>query len=482
MGLMVGQPVAGTQLPAVIWKPGVSAPGVYPTFAAALAVIQAVTIGPVVMGVDTSGAAANVDIPGMPAGGWDMQARIAMQVISANFGIVTIPDGATLKNFPQATNAGMAGNAGASGLPSLSYTQSMAFVIDNGSWFPTPTAPQILIGSGVVLDALVRNQSFIQTRGVGKETFKFVDATGFLVVVLEDAGSIQPGKDLVTGAGTVFIQRDCTTGHFVRTAAFTGPAITSVLQQGPIIERAVAIGGAVTYVIDATALATTGNFDNTIFAKPTAGNVTRANLPDPTLTMNLGRVIRIVDANGGSSVSPIVLGNFAGSNLNGANAPQNLQGRYGSQWFARSDGAQWMVWGDAGSLVVGTLGAQSLASPKVTAVATTVAAAVQLVDTGYRPGNNAGALLSGTWVGIDRTIGAEVVTGGEFKASVRVDNAGVLTIAAQSFVDQLGDAALGTAVPSLQVNAGNHVQVTFTPPVAYGTNIDWRLELTATED
>jgi hypothetical protein len=127
---------------------------------------------------------------------------------------------------------------------------------------------------------------------------------------------------------------------------------------------------------------------------------------------------------------------------------------------------------------VGTPTTQSSAILTFDIYAKTVNAAAVTIDTGYSPPVGHGAKLDGGWSAED--VANSAIRGGNFNAVLR-NLAGGLGVAGQLFGGALGDAALNTAVPGFSIVAGT-LHVIFAPPAGYVGTVQWRMELTATEN
>jgi hypothetical protein len=337
-GIAPGSAIGAT----IVWQPGgVASDNVYTTWPTALAAaVAASAAGNVGLAIDTSLAPAVIDNVGMPAGGWDMHARIhRIGGGSATFGpTVTIADGATLLNDPGASEAIVTRClAGVSGLPSLSYTRPMVVQYDGSNLVVAGTAPAVLIGAGITV-VWEMQTAIVQTAAAGAEAFSLA-AGATLTFVLQNGASVSPATNLVRGAATAtfLLARDGSSSSVLVTAAFTGTQ-ASVLFQGPAAQNgdiATGVAGGLTFVVDATAL-TTGAFTQAIYCRGAAGAVT-VQLPNPTLIGNQFRQFLIVDDDGTSGATPIVLTPFAGTNLNGAALAKNLSSNF-AMWLVTMNG------------------------------------------------------------------------------------------------------------------------------------------------
>jgi hypothetical protein len=315
---------------------------------------------------DTFQSPAPIPVAGMPVGGWDMQGRVTFTNARQNAGInalVTIPDGATLKNLAGLSGVRIQSHAQLAGsnLPSLSFTLPVAFsmnlaaVIDTHFAAPAATRPAVDIAAGVTLTPILQNSSTLETGAVGAEVFNLLSAGSILSMLLVSSSVIFPAKNVVAGAGSLFVTRDRTTTPFITSLpSYTGPAAVFALREGTDSLNQVIVPAGATYVIDAAAINGPGpnGFDEMIFCSPAPGPLLVVQLPDPRLPMNKGRVIKVTDNNGTSLTNPIALTPFVGTLLNGVALPAQLNSNWG-EWQVESDGTQWIVGGSGFGGAVG---------------------------------------------------------------------------------------------------------------------------------
>lgn len=108
---------------------------------------------------------------------------------------------------------------------------------------------------------------------------------------------------------------------------------------------------------------------------------------------------------------------------------------------------------------------------------TTLNAASQAVDTGFKPPANTAAKLDGGLSVVD--VAAHTTSSKNINAAVR--NFGGLAIAgAPTVAGTTGDASLATATVAFSVSGGGTLVATFTPPALYVGTLDYVLFLNPT--
>ncbi len=328
--------------PTLVFQPGgVDVANVYSTWVGLMADF-ALAKGPVVIGIDSSlGAAA------LPVGVSDMQGRVTLVGVAGNAGaqaVLTIPDGAQLLNPAGWDNLNIICFRTASALLPLRFDAGSTpiFLRNFALLSNTGTLPAVDVEDAICF-IFVTEASTLVGNGPGAEVFH-VPVGKILALRALSGGRFFGGKDIVSGAGSYQFIRDTTGGTFVTNPAqFTGALLNppSNVEGYDIGNQAIAIGPT-TYTIDFTFFSGSVTYpDDQVFAK-SAGGAVNVQLPDPTLPMNKGRRLLIVDDDGTSGATPIVLKHFGGTNLNGAAADLSLSSAWGS-WEATCDGAQWQV-------------------------------------------------------------------------------------------------------------------------------------------
>ena len=342
--------VANALAAGIIYRPVIGPPpppvdNVFPTWPGVMAAL-AQTHGNVNIEIDDSIVTpAPIPSAGMPAGGWDMGGRVTFTCANpaTEFALVSVPDGATLKNLIGWNRVFLEGAPGASGLPSLSYTAGVQVLMAGASQLvQNGTIPLVTIADGVTLIFIGDEACLFQTSVlVGAEIFDLLGPAATLALAFTGGTGASEARNMVAGPGGLVFDRDITSGTFlVNTARFTGP-INFTLFEGLEQKQAVQIAGAVTYVVDAAGIVS-GTFDEIIFCQPVPAQVTAIQLPDPRLPMNKARILRVIDDNGGSVGSPISLIPFPGTLLNGGAGPVALSQNW-NQWLVTSDAQNWSV-------------------------------------------------------------------------------------------------------------------------------------------
>jgi hypothetical protein len=343
----------------VIYRPGgVAMDNVYTTWPTAYAAAAAQQ-GPVTIGVDDS----IVSPAPVAAGTWDMQGRIYLDSAGpAGDSFLSVPAGAQLLNSPGGQHltvlcsATLAlpsffwdGTATVGGAPAGARTFDAldGFTVENNALSPA-TGPLCVVGTAaapVSLQVNADNAQFLTfpTGGVAKI---FSIPAGSSVFGTWQATTFSPRNMLLTGAGQFapFIAPGGDTPAVDGT--FTGTLILFALP-GPVRENVNAIvdgGAGVVYNIDQAYVQGATNADDTaLWCSPHANSQIQLNLPDARLPMNVGRVIVIVDANGQSEGSPMLLHASAPNPLNGVVGGTTPLSGARAQWVVRGDGAQWDV-------------------------------------------------------------------------------------------------------------------------------------------
>jgi hypothetical protein len=100
----------------------------------------------------------------------------------------------------------------------------------------------------------------------------------------------------------------------------------------------------------------------------------------------------------------------------------------------------------------------------------TVAAATQTVATTFAPINNHGASLDIHFNAVD--VANQIMRSGNAAGDIRTFGGAAVIAGAPILGGSTGDAGLNGAVIALSVVAG-FLNITFTPPVGYGGNLDW---------
>lgn len=324
----------------IVWKPGaVPADNVYATWATALAAaVAASAAGNVALFIDNSLGPAVIDNVGMPVGGWDMQGRIY------RFGgskspdtICEIADGAQLLNDPGAQDLRTNLNAGISGVASLRYSHAMDVYYERAVLsLALATTPGIEIPNATTVQVFLES-SYIATGPVGAEVFNLLGPTAVVDLVLADLTQVVPATNVATGGGSLSLLRDRSSAAVLPTAALTGTFVANLTEGPDVTHGDIATGvlGGLTFVVDATAL-TTGLFTEAVYCRGALGAVT-VQLPDPALPGNQFRRFLIVDDDGSSGATPIVLTPFGATTLNGAALPKNLSSAF-SIWLVTMNG------------------------------------------------------------------------------------------------------------------------------------------------
>jgi hypothetical protein len=304
--------------------------------------VAAVTGGPLTIAIDDSLA------PAVWTGVHDMLTRIGL--LAANpggFTTLTIANGGNLLNLAAITEELILSGVPSPGKPSLSYTGTsrILFMSEAGSLFGGGTAPLVSVGSvASPTQLIVVTDSVAGFFGApGREVFNVLGTSTMFVSASQVVAP--PPTDIFAGTGSVTWERNDLSTTPIANANFTGTLIVTTNNIcGPVTGSVTpTVAGAVTYIVDAVYAGGGRNADDIIPVKVAPASITTVQLPDATLPYNLGRKLRIADANGGSGVTPIHLTCPATNTVNGvAGGPKLLTSAWG-QWDVISDGTQWIV-------------------------------------------------------------------------------------------------------------------------------------------
>jgi hypothetical protein len=335
---------------AFVFRPGAVAPlqpNVYTTWttlAAAVTATLTLARGPVTIVIDDSLAATTVD-PGTWFAAFPGQiyllgvpsdpSVLATLHMPAGTQIAEAIAGAKLLNFTCSPTAA---------LPSLKWSASGQVFIEACTITNLAGDAHAVQIAGGLFGIFSTDFTFFNGTGTaGGEMFQ-IAAGATLIIDATQGAFFQPASNVVASAvgGNFRLNRASGAGTVVKGVNCLGSFNIGFFEQGPTTEVQTIATGPVTLTIDAQLLASGNAAEELIFCRGGVAAAVNLQLPDPTLAMNKGRRITVVDGNGSSAVTPIVLMHFGATTLNGAAADKNLQSNWGI-WTVVCDGAQWIV-------------------------------------------------------------------------------------------------------------------------------------------